>query len=91
MTNTTALYQIHVAAEAAMIAADYELITACQVADRAYAAYVAAVSAARAEWNALPVGERKDSAEQNAYDTEGCDEDELRWFEIAISTYEMND
>ena len=46
-----------------------------------------------AKWGALPEGERKDNADLNAEDTcsEGVfdREDRVRWYEIAIATYEM--
>lgn len=87
--TTTALFQAYAAAEAAMIAADYSPASQ-DAADKAHVAWVQAIGAARAEWKALPAGDRKDSAEQNAHDTEGCDVDELRWFEIALMTYELN-
>ena len=89
MTETTKLFQAHQAAEAAMQEGDYA-IELQYAADRAFAAWIDAVKAARAEWMALPEGPAKFSAETNAEDTEGCAEDELRWFQIALATYEMN-
>jgi hypothetical protein len=86
MTN---LYQVHLAAEAAMIASDYTL-ESCQVADTAYAAYRTAVVAARTAWLAISSSDAKSSAETNAEDTEGTAVDELRWLEVALATYRMN-
>lgn len=83
--NTTDLFQRVQAAEAAF-ALNNDLVVLHKLED-AERAYYDAVAAARAEWNVLPAGDRKDSAEQNAYDTEGCDVDELRWFEIAIMSF----
>jgi len=60
-----------------------------RVTDAARADYFSKLAAARAEWNALPEGDRKGSSEDNAYDTEGTDTNELYWFEIALRTYEM--
>lgn len=87
MNNTTALYQTYMAAEAAFVA-DELSIAKMDVADAAFAAYGKAKDAARRKWEALPEGDAKDSAEQNAHDTEGCFEDKLRWYEIALGTYE---
>jgi hypothetical protein len=89
----TELYRAHLAAEAAADAArastaPIDMLPLGQACDRAWAAYMAAVKAARLEWEALPKGDRKDCAEQNAYDTEDTDEDELRWFEVALATYD---
>lgn len=87
MTNTTELFQTMKAAELAFNADDMntEKLDVLEVAERAYFAEVAK---RRAEWDALPAGERKDSAEQNAFDTEGTNVDQLRWLEIALGTYE---
>ncbi len=86
--NTTELYQKMIATEAAFTADDRNL-DKMHAADAAFKAYHDARIAARNEWNALPAGDAKDSAETNAFDTEGCLEDELRWFQIAIGTWEM--
>src|SRR5262249_30863720 len=91
--NTTELYQQREAAEAAFNAAcdageAFDRIMALMhAADAATEAYEAARSAVIIQWTALPAGYRKDSAEQNAYDTEGTDVDALRWHEIALMTY----
>lgn len=89
MTNTTELYQKHIAAEKAMIEGNYEL-GLCDVADKAFAAYLGKIAELRAKWRAIPDGERKWSAEQNAIDTEDTDIDELRWLEVALMTYDLN-
>jgi hypothetical protein len=93
--TTTELFQTYQAAEAASNAAHEadapDAIALGQVSDRAFAAWRAAVAEARTIWQSFPAGARKSSAETNAEDTEGCAEDELRWFDIAIRTYEMDD
>jgi hypothetical protein len=86
---TTALFQAFTAADAAWNADELNL-DLLRASDAAYAAYMAAVAATRAEWNAIPEGNGKFSAEINAHDTEGTDIDELFWLEIAIRTYEIN-
>lgn len=87
MTDSHALFQAHQAAQAAFDA-DGTLLTlpALEAAERAF---FAALAAASAEWNAIPEGAAKSSAETNAYDTEGTDENELYWLDIAIRTYAM--
>jgi hypothetical protein len=87
--ETTELFARHQATEAAYQADDMNL-DLMRAADKAYAAFMAGVEKARKEWDALPKGHAKDSAEQNAFDTEGTDVDELYWFVIAIRTYEIN-
>lgn len=84
---TTELYQAYTKAEAAWNAAEMDL-DLLWAADAAYKAYSAELIAARDEWAALRDSEAKSSATTNAYDTEGTDEDELYWFQIALSTYE---
>lgn len=88
--NTTELFQTMTAAEDAFAADDMNL-DKLNAADAAFAAYHTELAKRRAEWNALPAGDRKDSAEQNAFDTEGTAVDQLRWFEIAIGTFDMDD
>jgi hypothetical protein len=85
---TTDIFQAHAAAEAAYQADDMN-ISLLNASDAAFAAYMKATATARDEWNALPKGDAKDSAETNAEDTEGTDVDQLYWYEIAIRTYEM--
>ena len=58
-------------------------------ADKAFAAYVKAEGEAQARWYAIPDSAAKDSAYDNAYDTEGT-LNLLYWFQIALSTYAMN-
>ena len=41
-----------------------------------------------AEWKAVPDSLDKMSAEQNASETEGCADDELKWVRIALATYQ---
>lgn len=93
---TTELFQKVVATEAAFTqsvkdsqigAGDLQLM---KIADEAFAEYVAAVSIARAKWDGVPSGDAKDSAEQNANDTEDTDVDQLRWYEIALMTWEVS-
>lgn len=74
------------ALEAAWLSDDLNLdkLNAYEQAEREY---LSAVAAARAEWNALPSGDLKMSAEENAYDTEGTAEDELFWIQVAIRSY----
>lgn len=86
--NTTALYNSMIEANAAF-AADELNLEKLRVLEAAETAYYAAVAAKRAEWNARPTGDRKDSAEQNAVDTEGCEIDQLRWYEVALMTYNL--
>lgn len=89
MTNTTELFQAMNTAEAAWNANELniELLHAYEATERAYFGKIAEL---RKIWDTLPDGERKDSAITNAYDTEGTEADELRWFEIALMTYELN-
>lgn len=86
---TTDLYRQMLATESAWGASKMDLAK-LNSADVASALYVSAVGAARKEWKAVPEGEAKDSAENNAFDTEGCREDALRWYQIAAATYQMN-
>lgn len=86
---TTDLYRSHQAAEAAWRADDMNL-ELLRTSDAAYAALMAATKTAREQWEAIPASDAKSSAENNAYDTEGTAEDQLRWFEVAIMTYNMN-
>lgn len=57
--------------------------------------YFDALSKARADWNGLPEGDRKYSAEINANDTlsegEFVEQNELAWFMVATATYELLD
>lgn len=71
--------------EAAWRADDCNLdkLNAYEAAERAWEARR---SELRAQWNALPQNEAKDSAEDNANDSEGT-EDELVWLEVAIRGY----
>jgi hypothetical protein len=87
MTNTTELFQTMKTAEAAFNADDMNTAK-LDVLETAEKAYFAKVTELRAKWAALPEDERKDSAEQNAHDTEDTAVDQLRWYEIALSTYE---
>lgn len=57
--------------------------------ESAEALYNAWVAGRRAEWDAIPESDRKASAEENANETEGCMSDRLRWYEIAIGSYEI--
>lgn len=57
--------------------------------ESAEALYNAWVAARRAEWDEIPASGRKDSAEENANETEGCRDDRLRWYEIALGSYEL--
>jgi hypothetical protein len=93
---TTDLYNAKIAAEAAYQAtikdsySTDELIDALakgKAWDQAEFAYSNGLAAARAEFNALPNNLAKQSAEENANDTEGCEIDQLYWFQIAISSY----
>jgi hypothetical protein len=77
------------AAEAAMIASDYDL-DLCKVADKAREDFYAKMKTLRDAWNAIPNSDAKGSAIDSAYDTEGTDENELLWLDIAARTYEMN-
>ena len=83
---TTDLFETLKTAEAAWNADDLnlDLLYALEFAERAYGD---AVAARRAKWNALPAGDTKSSAEENANDTEDCRFDRLRWFEVAICGY----
>ena len=91
MTNGSTLYQTMKAAEAKFattgLVAD---IAPLEVSEKAY---FAAVAAKKAEWKAIPEGNKKDSAENNAYDT--CEEnsvslsDEIYWLEMAFASYEL--
>lgn len=90
MTNTTELFQTMKAAELAYNADDMNTAK-LDVLEAAEKAYFAALTKRQAQWDALPAGERKDSAEQNAHDTNvetDFDGDRLRWLEIALGTYE---
>ena len=88
---TSELFQALKQAEASFEAdASLANLDALEAAERAY---FSALGATRAAWAALPEGERKDSAELNAYDTveeNSADRaDELYRLQIAISTYEL--
>lgn len=89
---THPLFAAQQAAQAAFDADDLNLAK-LQALDAADAAFYAALGAARAEWQALPEGDAKASAETNAYDTvveqEGALRDELYWLDIALRTYAM--
>jgi len=87
--ETTALYNDMKNAEAAEIANDYA-IPFQNAALKAIHAYYAAVDDKRVLWNALPEDDRKASAEENANDSEGTAIDLLRWYEVALMTYELN-
>ena len=84
---TTELFQIMKTAEIAFNADDMNTAK-LDVLEAAEKAYFVVLSKRAAEWAALPAGERKDSAEQNAHDTEDTAIDQLRWYEIALGTYE---
>jgi hypothetical protein len=86
---TTELYQAYKKADAAFEASSTNL-DLCNISNETFTAYMQAVGAARKEWEAITGSAAKDSAENNAFDTEGAVEDELYWFEIALSTYKMN-
>lgn len=86
---TTDLYRAMIETEAAW-SADAMNLDLLRAADAAFSAHLAAEGAARDRWDAIPAGDAKDSAEQNAYDTEDTGADALRWYEIALRTYEMN-
>lgn len=84
----TELHIAMTAAEAAWRADDMNLdkLHSYEAAERAWNA---AVAAKRAEWNALPEGDQKSSAHENADDTEGTFEDELYWLQIAVRSYDV--
>jgi hypothetical protein len=90
----TDLYAAMNAAEAAFAADDtIANLRALEAAEQAYFAYL---KVARSQWNALPEGDRKDSAEQNANDTRDVDQafepgNELAWFHVALGSYDMLD
>ncbi|HLY47629.1 MAG TPA: hypothetical protein VKR21_00400 [Solirubrobacteraceae bacterium] len=87
MTDPHALFRAYQTAQLAFDAdATLATLPALEAAERAY---YDALYAARAEWNALPDNAAKASAETNACDTEGADENELYWFDIALRTYAM--
>lgn len=57
-------------------------------------AYWAAESKAKAAWDAIPAGDKKDSAEINANDMWGdenlfSDANKLAWYLAAVSTYDI--
>ena len=88
------LYAAMIKAESAWEADDTNL-KLLNAADHAREAYFTALAAKRAQWNALPKGEAKDSAEDNAYDTIAESDprlgaDEIAWFDYAIRSYEIN-
>ncbi len=63
--------------------------------DANFAAYVAAESKARAAWNAIPEGNAKDSAHNNADDVMFTEklipaDDMLGWLRAAVDTYSLN-
>ena len=86
---TTALFQALHGRPRAGFDADELNLGALQALEAAERAFYGALGAAHAEWLALPEGGAKASAEQNAWDTEGTDEDELYWLQIALATYAM--
>lgn len=86
---TADLFQKMIEAKTAWEADDMNL-SKLSALEEAEVAFFAALKIAREKYEALPEGWAKDSAEQNAFDTEDTNVDELRWFEIALATYEMN-
>ena len=84
---STTLYQAMIETEAAYNA-DVMSIDKMQIADAARTEYYNTLAAAREAWSAV-VHVNKDSAIDNAYDTEGTEVDELYWFEVAQRSLEV--
>jgi hypothetical protein len=63
-------------------------IPALETLQAAERVYFAALGAARAAFNALPDGDTKYRAEENAADTEGTDIDQLKFFRAVLSTHQ---
>lgn len=64
---------------------DLAALDALEVAERVY---FTALGAARSAFDALPDGDTKYRAEENAADTEGTDIDQLKFFLAVLSTYQ---
>ena len=86
--NTTELFRKMNEADAAWDA-DQMNLDLLRASDEAYAAYWRAHREAFDEWEAIPDCDAKYNAAINANDTEGCEEDPLRWSEIAMRSYIM--
>lgn len=89
MANTTKIFDAMKAAATAFNA-DPSIVNVNAL-EAAEKAYFARVSVLKARWDALEYDDRKNSAEINAYDTDNETNfagDEIRWFEIALGTYE---
>ena len=74
---------------------EYRAMIADENDDAAFAAYVKADCAASKQWDAIPGGEAKDSAYNNADEMMHrekliMERDRLGWLRAAINTYEMN-
>ncbi len=63
-------------------------VAALEVLQAAEKVFFAALSAARAAVNALPDGDTKYRAEENAADTEGTKVDELKYLRVVFDTYQ---
>lgn len=86
--NTTQLYRKVIAADEAFKADDTNL-EKLRALESIESEYYSAIVALRNRWSETPKGERRDSAEQNAIDTEGCEVDQLRLYEIALMSYDL--
>lgn len=67
---------------------------ACEIWEAAADAYWAAEAKAKAIWDAIPAGDKKDSAEINANDMWGdeklfSDANKLAWYRAAVGTYDI--
>lgn len=89
MDTDTTLFARMNAADAAFRADDMNL-DLLHVLEAAEKAYFAELAIWRARWTEIPTSDAKYSAETNAEDSEGTAEDELRYLQIAVRTYEMN-
>ena len=74
--------------------AEANMDRAIKIWEAASDAYWAALAKARAAWDAIPEGDKKDSAEINANDMWGdeklfSDANKLAWYQAAIDTYDL--
>lgn len=86
--TTTELYQAMHAAKQKEEDCDYSILKLTHAAIDAENAWGAALQIARMTFEALPANKAADSAITNANETEDCDVDKLRWYEIALLTYD---